>query len=141
MNADILGEFPKLALCLNHDEKEQPKLVIVKVYLGSPLDASRSDFSGNITEGSIVKFVNGYQVTNIEDYRKSLMNPIEGRFFSIITEKDTGDIIRMSKVLGAERYLSKQYGYPLSETYKHYLDLAENNHPIAQPILADKENH
>jgi S1-C subfamily serine protease len=120
MNADVLSEFPKLALCLSSDEKEEPRLVAVKVYLGSPLDSSRNGSAANITEGSVIRSVNGREVRNIEQYRDALRRPFEGRFLSIVTDKDRGEVVNMNKVLEAEGHLAEQYGYPISDTYRYF---------------------
>jgi S1-C subfamily serine protease len=121
LTADVIDAFPPLAERLSPDEREQPRLVVLRALIGGVLNAGPSDDGGaNIREGSIIESVNGRRVATMDDYREALRNPYRGAYFTIDTNRGRGDAVSMATLLAAESDLAAQYGYPLSATWDYY---------------------
>src|SRR5262249_6425452 len=117
---------------------DAPTLIVVRVFLGGPLEGANPEGNPNehITQGSVLASVNGIPVTDIRAYRDALLRPFSGRFLSIVTTTNAGDVVSMDTVLSTERLLIYQYDYPPSKTF---VALMEGEEEAAATTAAEQE--
>jgi len=103
---------PKFEKYLQDPSKEA--VIITYIHNGSQLQKVQC-----FSAGDVIEEVNGKKVTTLAELRSAFLESVKSGYISLSTKEGYSTVLSLDKVLNEEPKLASEFGYPLTDHYKH----------------------